>query len=477
MRRACLLVLALVACGDDGANHPSDAPVGDVRPDALGGCATPTGAGTMHTGVLAADEIWTAEGSPHLVTGTITVKGGHTLTIEECAVVQISAGQSIYVGSASPSDGTGTLIAHGTAGSSPGDSFLRPVRITSVSLTSYWGSLVVDATGLLDLDTVVVDRGGDPAVSAGGGGAIVARGDDNRLVPVRNIKAKNVLVAGSATYGINVRTSAGFTTDSGNIEINTSGGSGVVSGGEDSHYAMYIESPSIQTLPTSMTFQANNRDAVLAHDPFTLAVDERFPYIGVPYQLRGDFYMAPSTVSTITLTIDPGVTIKLGGPLASAPTIKLGYGDTAADTHAVRLVAAGTAAKPIKLTSGAATPAAGDWIGIDWQGGPATGNTMSYVTTEYGGASAATSGFGCGPSDNSALVIITDWRPDDAFITNSTFKDSAGGGIVSGWKSDAAGPNLKTGNTFVNLQSACSVTQPRTANNMCPGNDSTPDCY
>ncbi|MEO7097572.1 MAG: hypothetical protein ABI175_30200, partial [Polyangiales bacterium] len=211
--------------------------------------------------------------------------------------------------------------------------------------------------------------------------------------------------------------------------------------------------------------------------PFTVTVDERFPALGVAYQIRDRFQMVPPTSAPITLTIDPGVTLKLGGPLASNPSIILGSGSGPTNTFPVRLAAAGTTAAPIKITSGAATPMPGDWAAIDWQGGPPAGNVMTNVTVEYGGASAATNGFGCGPGDNSSLLLITDWRPDDAFVQNCTFAHSASGAIVSGWSSDSAGPNLKPTNTFTDIAQACQVTQPKTAAGTCPGNDAIVDCY
>jgi hypothetical protein len=82
-----------------------------------------------------------------------------------------------------------------------------------------------------------------------------------------------------------------------------------------------------------------------------------------------------------------------------------------------------------------------------------------------------------GPSDNSSLLLITDWRPDDAFIQSSTFARSAGGGIVSGWSSDAAGPNFRTGNTFQAIANSCEISLPKSMAGACPGNDTIPDCY
>jgi hypothetical protein len=42
-------------------------------------------------------------------------------------------------------------------------------------------------------------------------------------------------------------------------------------------------------------------------------------------------------------------------------------------------------------------------------------------------------------------------RQDVARHVSSTFSDSAGGGIVSGWRTDLDGPNLTGNNTFTNI--------------------------
>lgn len=479
-RLALSVALVLTACGDDGGALPDAAPLPDASAP-LAPCAEPTGAGTQHTGELMADETWTAAGSPHIVsTFDVVVRHGHTLTIEACAVVRVQPGRSIIIGAFATSDGTGTLIAHGVRqpATATAAEVTRPVRVLSDSPSAWWGSLQVLATGSADLSVVVLDRGGDPAQSQGGGGALLMRGDDNRLAPVRNVRAQHLTVSGSATYAINARSSAGFTADSSDITITGAGSQGAIGGGEDSRYAMYIEAPAIQTIPPGTAISASTRNEILAFAPFTVTVDERFPAVGVPYQIRDRFYMEPTTMGNpITLSIDAGVTLKLGGPLASNPSIKLGSGSGPTNNFPVRLIAAGTPTAPIKITSGAAVPAPGDWATIDWQGGPSGGNIMSNVIVEYGGGNAATNGFGCGPGDNSSLLLITDWRPDNAFIQGSTFAHSASGGIVSGWASDLSGPDFRAGNTFTDIASSCQISLPKSAAGVCPGNDGVPDCY
>src|SRR5262249_39318783 len=86
-----------------------------------------------------------------------------------------------------------------------------------------------------------------------------------------------------------------------------------------------------------------------------------------------------------------------------------------------------------------------------------------------GGAQNGILGFGCGPSDNDALLFVG-WAPNSAFITNSTFKESAAGGIVSGWSDANQGPNLAEGNAFENIANGRRAAGPAPASGSatCP---------
>jgi hypothetical protein len=291
-----------------------------------------------------------------------------------------------------------------------------------------------------------------------------------------------VAIQASATLGINVQSSGGFTEDSGDVVVTGGGSKGVVTGGIDTSHPVYIEAPSIHTLPPG-EYAGNAKDAILARTPFVLDADETFHDRGIPYQIVYTFDMAPQKSEAegglTTLTLDPGVTLRFGGPLYTTPALRLGSGTNPlpASNYPARLVANGTAEKPIVLTSGAPTPAPGDWIGVKWMGGVASGNVMSHVRIEYGGAGSGAEGFGCGPKANDALLLMLAWRPGNAFIQNSTFAHSAAGAILSGWDSDQAGPDFRATNTFTEIADSCQISQNRNAMGQCPGNDSTPDCY
>jgi hypothetical protein len=70
--------------------------------------------------------------------------------------------------------------------------------------------------------------------------------------------------------------------------------------------------------------------------------------------------------------------------------------------------------------------------------------------------------------DNDAALIIRNWRPVDSFITDSTFSNSAAGGIVSGWQTQAVdGPSLVGNNTFTAIGNGCNVSRWREMNGSC----------
>ncbi|WP_345426134.1 hypothetical protein, partial [Halioxenophilus aromaticivorans] len=91
-------------------------------------------------------------------------------------------------------------------------------------------------------------------------------------------------------------------------------------------------------------------------------------------QITGDITVPVGT----TLTVEPGTTIQFqalsddqgGGSESSRPELIV-EGD---------LVALGTQAAPIVLTSNAASPAAGDWGGIHQNGGDVS---LAYTTVQY----------------------------------------------------------------------------------------------
>jgi hypothetical protein len=453
-----LILLLAAACGDDGVNRLPDAPIAPdtpIAPDAPS-CSAPTGAGTMHGMNVMADETWTAAASPHIVTTSIGVRGA-TLTIEPCAVVRIRAGHFITVGQ-TPGGAPAALVAHG------GDS-TREIKFERDDPAMPWASIRAFPTGTVDFEHVRLSGGSDPATAQQGGGTIIGAGAGGNMGLTPNVRVVDVTIENSAGFGVNIQTRAAFSADSANLTIT---GAAAV--------PLTVEGAAVSTIPTG-SYTGNALDAIrVANASNLLDSDIAFRARGVPYHMADSFSMSPMTSAAAgglsTLTIEAGVTIKFNNGGASADySLGLGAsnGITPANIFPVRLVAQGTAAQPIILTSSSATPAAGDWTGLEWHGGPPDGNVMSHVRIEYAGDNSGTQGFGCGQADNDAALIIRNWRPDNAFITDSTFASSAAGGIVSGWQTDLGGPSLVGNNTFTSIANGCNVSRWRDGNNSCPG--------
>ncbi len=137
------------------------------------------------------------------------------------------------------------------------------------------------------------------------------------------------------------------------------------------------------------------------------------------------------------------------------------------------LIASGTAERPVVFTSAKATPAAGDWAGIRFDGMNAA-NRLEYVHVRYAGGACQCSGFGCNTLPSSfdvSSAILLFQQPTAAFITQSVIEDSAGHGILRGWNGTASVDFLST-NRFARI-AECTQTTPRDVEGRCP---SEPPC-
>ena len=464
---AILLGFALpFGCGESTNGNAPDAGAGvDAETDGpppAPGCEAPTGAGTEHQGVLAADETWTAADSPHIVVSSVYVSSV-TLTIEPCAVVRIRKGYHISVdGSMGSPD---AIVAHGESIPNVGaEPTIRPVVFERDVEAEPWGSIYASSNGMIDLEFAELNGGGDPDTAPHNGGTVIALGEGGNSGTTTNLRVVDVTIDGSGTFGANLQSRASFTDDSTGLVVRNAG-SLPPNGNVDTSFPVYVDGPAVSTIPEG-TYTGNATDEIFVANAASLTDSEiTFHNRGVPYRFSGYFSMAPVQSAAdgglSTLTIEAGVVMRFDYGSASIWSIGLGTsgGALPESIWPVRLIAEGTASEPIVLTSAEETPVAGDWGGIHWSGGPATGNVMNHVHIEYAGGYSGTGSFGCGPGNNDAALIITNWRPDDVFITNSTFSDSAGGGIVSGWISDLDGPNLVGNNTFINIANGCNVSR------------------
>ncbi len=453
----------LAACGDDGGGIP-DAP--GVVPDlsTRGSCETVSGPGTEHTANVTAAETWTAAGSPHRIPTNISVLA--TLTIEPCAVVLLASGVTITIGSTS---GPGTIIARGTSAMVGGSLDLRPVTFDAIDRSAKWAQLYVEALGTLDLEVAAVQYGGQPVT--GEPGAILVQGvagGTNGGAITRSTKLVNVLIEGSASYGLNLNAWGALDAASRDVVIKSSGGA-------QAPYAVRVEPGVVGTLPVGLVATGNMKDAIEVRTIKTFMRDDTFVDRGLPYHIIGPLSVnSNADGAPLKLTIEAGVT------LAFEDRVGSGIFVGSSTTRQGILDAIGTAADPIVFTSNKATKAAGDWRGITFRASPATGNRISHARVEYAGGASQTSSFGCGPNTNDSAVFIQgtggdQMPPASAFIDNTTF-DNIGGMtvIVSAWISDT-GPNFAPTNTFGAATGACKVSRPRRTGtgDVCDGGRTT----
>ncbi len=176
----------VVACSSGGGHVAvPDAPI-------TSSCTAPTGAGTMHTSVVA-DETWTAAASPHVIASPLSIGTGATVTLEACAVVRIAAGTGVLV--------EGALVANGTA--------TEPVTIERLA-SGAWSMLEVRDGGTLSLAYTEVSGGGDPLGSSIDSAAMIdVRGDQLAATQPRFI-ANHVALRGSGSHGVRLREGVGF---------------------------------------------------------------------------------------------------------------------------------------------------------------------------------------------------------------------------------------------------------------------------
>ena len=99
-----VIAVCVSGCGDE-----------DDPPKKSGGsseeeCPAQDGEGTEHQGTIDADETWSADDGPHIVTFDVNVRGS-TLTIEPCATVRIDKGYHFTIGATSGDEAA--IVARG----------------------------------------------------------------------------------------------------------------------------------------------------------------------------------------------------------------------------------------------------------------------------------------------------------------------------------------------------------------------------
>jgi hypothetical protein len=370
-----------VATVDAAADSPADAGEGGA---AAGDSGTETDSLPVVCfpfvgGVVVADLTLTPACSPYTISDYIEINDGAVLTVEPGVTLAFEGGVGLDVGASS----VGKLVAVGTA--------QNPIIFTSSSnppLPGDWraihlwdGTMAGTKIAYAKLDYCGADRNG----------CIVGDGVQANLVTLDHLTIGHV---GPDSDGI-----LQYDTNS-NFIITNSIFNDIAPG----QYAISVQAPSFAGIGTTNTFNS-----------------------GAMIEVAG------GTISTTTSWADPGTSIAVTtdtlfveGP--DNPVLTLGPGLTLAfDTLGEfdvgfampgKLVVAGTPANRVVITSLAATPGQGDWIGVEvWENGSAQ---VSYADISYAGSDGTNGGDLILRSANSTSKLSVD---------HSSFTYSQGEGI------------------------------------------------
>jgi hypothetical protein len=409
--------------------------VGSVLP-----CAAPSGAGTTH-GSISAAEIWTEAGSPHIVPFDINVSA--PVTIQECAVVRIVKSGTVTV---TPS---GSLVANGSQG--------RPVTFEARVAGQAWSS-IRNLGGNLSLNHALLTGGGDPLnTNPAFAGALHMQSPST----IGTFHVDDVEIAGSLSQGVYINSAVGFDATSQNLRVHGSAG-----------YPVHVYARVIGSVPTG-TYTGNGHDAIaIAGSGGPVVDDQTMHNRGVPYHVgsgpdggRMDVN-AQVNGQVAVLTIEPGVTIQF--PPGGTFNVYPGTGTSAAQGALIAIGGAAADQKIVFTSDQGLASKAGDWLGIAFGGSVDPRSTMQNVRVEFAGGASVSGGNSCpypGIVINDAAIRIFG-PPLSQFITKTEILSSARHGIDRGWRADLQ-PDFLPGNTFTAVTS-CKETTPRTFNGVCP---------
>lgn len=403
-------------------------------------CPAPTGGPTLHANAVAPNEIWTAEGSPHILTNNVTVPPGVTLTVSPCAELRLRPNVHLYV--------QGTLAAHGTP--------LRRITIHRDDPALPFAYLWVVHPGSADVAFADISGGGSSDA------ALVVQAGSPPLV--RPVTVDHVKVTGSAGYGVRLYGDAGFTAASRDLVVSGSGATQPAS-----PFPVRLGLTAVGTLPTG-SYTGNASDLVQVVISANLPTDLTFHDRGVPYQLGGSGNAGVVNVvgspSLATLTLEAGVELQFYSSGSSVGGLFLGANS--------RLVAVGTAAAPIRLTAVGAAPPPGSWEGVTFATAVDPGTLLDHLVIDAAGAHGGDQGFGCPPAatgnaTDGALKIFV--QPASEFLLNSTISNSSSHGVFRAWTGTPV--DFLASNSFSNIAGCRQVLPhpPPPAN--CPVN---PEC-
>lgn len=408
---------------------------------------SPTGAPIVHQGSISTSERWAS--GVHLVSSSLTLGENTVVTIESCSEVRLAPDASIHV------TNTGSrLVAEGTEP--------RPVRFVRAESASAWGRVLLRTGASASFSYTTFEGGGGSTTDVDNAdflaSTIAAQANSESLPQL--LKVDHVMVRGSTGVGIAL-IAARFTADSTNLTVSGSG-----------FYPVYLGADALSELPTG-TYTGNARDEILLHDCNTAGYSNNRDIVrdtvahnrGVPYRVSLEGASSAHIrvgdgredgPASATLEIEAGVTMRFSRTRSNSGITVLGrsVSGTIVSQGALRVM--GTASAPVTLTSAAASPAAGDWRGLYFNDAVHAATRIENAIIEYAGSVSGTRGVcpmdGANNIDADSAVIIL-LRPEQtpsAFMTGTTIRHSAGGGVYRHWWTESV-VDFVSGNTFEDI--------------------------
>lgn len=412
-------------------------------------CPVPTGGPTLHANTIPANETWTANSGPHVLTSNVLVPPGVTLTIAPCAEVRVRPGFDLTV--------QGTLVAVGTP--------LQRISVRRDVAASPWDSIWVKSPGTAALSFLDLSGGG------AAGASVLAEGVDT-LPAAQPLFVDHLKVIGSTSYGVRLFRRAAFAAGSRDLVVLGAGATDPTA-----PFPVRMSLNTVGSLPVgSYTGNAGDLIQVIGEGSSAVEVDDAFHDRGVPYQIGGPagafgLIVVDGDPALATLTIDPGVEIRFYSAGSNIGGLFVGTSGNPVATG--RLIAAGTPGTPILFTGAGGAPVAGSWEGITFFGALATGNVLDYVQIDAAGDNGGDAGFGCPPASSpetsGALKIFS--QPGSSFLTHSTISRSSTHGVFRAWT--GAQIDFMASNTFDDVLFCNQVLPKPPLPAVCPAN---PEC-
>ncbi len=329
-------------------------------------------------GTISTAEHWITSALWREVTSSVTVNSGVTLTIDAAATIKFANGQYLDI--------AGTLIANGTsaapitfssssatptAGSwlavhfKPGSSSSSQLTYASVLYSGGWNAGVVVEGSSPTIDHVTVSNSSSDGIKVMGTGSAptitnctLTSNSSNGL----NLTAGNSTVTGctmssNSGYGLNITSGTTATISSCTFTNN-----GNYATGADTNTSLL----DLSNLTATGNGSGGTKNAI-GYRGGSISGAERWVNGSLPREVTS----STTVNSGVTLTIDPGATIKF----ANGQYIAING----------TLLATGTSAAPITFTSNAATPTAGSWSGVQFKPGSSSNSQLAYASVLYSG--------------------------------------------------------------------------------------------